>query len=512
MIAQSPTSFERQAAVAVTVGQCAYDAQPPFNPSQRYPEYPHDNATGDCGPNHAYASVRQAFQLLECDKDHFDTADWNPLGSLLNPGDTVVLKPNFIRNFRESDPDHADCLITHGSVIRAVLDYVYIALKGQGRITIADSPQNDGDFDAIREIAGLRQIKDFYRDKANFEVDVLDLRPEKANKIDGVIVGHEPLAGDPAGYVTVNLSLRSAFAPINELCHMLYGSEYDMGELHRHQHDDVHEYLIAKTILDADCVISLPKLKTHKKTGITVNMKNLVGINGNKNWLPHHREGTPSQGGDQYADDRLKHRMERITVTGFKRLFPFLGPLRPLVAGPVKALGKRIFGDTNINTIRSGNWYGNDTTWRMVIDLNRILHYADASGALHDRPVRRFFSVVDGIVAGEGNGPLDPVPRPTGWIIAGYNPVAVDLTCARLMGFDNQRLPVLHEALVEHSMPLATFNPADVCVQSNDGRLGCRLGDVRDWDESFKPHFGWKGHVELDGVQTNKEGQASCVA
>ena len=38
----------------------------------------------------------------------------------------MVLKPNFVRDFRESSPDHGDCLITHGSVIRAVLDYVYV--------------------------------------------------------------------------------------------------------------------------------------------------------------------------------------------------------------------------------------------------------------------------------------------------------------------------------------------------------------------------------------------------
>ena len=32
---------------------------------------------------------------------------------------------------------------------------------------------------------------------------------------------------------------------------------------------------------------SLPKLKTHKKAGITCALKNLIGINGNKEYLPH---------------------------------------------------------------------------------------------------------------------------------------------------------------------------------------------------------------------------------
>ncbi|MEE9293574.1 MAG: DUF362 domain-containing protein [Phycisphaerae bacterium] len=512
MSSAPPEVFLARPRVGIAVGPSSYAAQAPFSPSERYPEYPHADGAGECGLNHAYASVRRALQLLGCDAQGFGSAEWNPLGEILGPGDSVVLKPNFIRDFRETHPGHADCLITHGSVIRAVLDYVYIALKGRGRVVVADSPQNDADFQAIRRIVGLDEIQDFYSNLVGFEIAVHDLRPEQAKKIDGVIVGHERLSGDPAGYVKVNLGLRSAFAPINDLCHLLYGSEYDTSELHSHQHDDVHEYLIAKTILEAGCVISLPKLKTHKKTGITINMKNLVGINGNKNWLPHHREGTPGQGGDQFADDGLKHRMERVTLAGFKRVFPFLGALRPVVAGPIKALGKRVFGDTNTDTIRSGNWYGNDTTWRMVIDLNRILQYADVSGTLHDRPVRRFFSVVDGIVAGEGNGPLDPTPKAVGLAVAGYNPVAVDLACVRLMGFDYQRLPVLQQALDEHPLPLAPFAPDDVVVESNDQRLCGPVRNIREWNEAFEPHFGWKGHVEAGSCKPAEEDHTSCVA
>jgi hypothetical protein len=271
-----------------------------------------------------------------------------------------------------------------------------------------------------------------------------------------------------------------------------------MSELHSHQHDDVHEYLISKTVLNADVVIGLPKLKTHKKVGLTVNLKNLVGINGNKNWLPHHREGTPAQGGDQFNDDQVKRRIERAAVAHFKRLFPVLGPLRSLVAGPVKALGKKIFGDTNVDTVRSGNWYGNDTTWRMALDLNRILMFADAEGIFHSRPARRFFSVVDGIVAGEGNGPLDATPKSVGAVLAGFNPVAVDMACARLMGFDYHQLPILHRAMQEHIWPLATFEAQDVQNTSNDSRF---VGPLDEWmgpTFAFKPHFGWRGHIEFN--------------
>ncbi|NQU75589.1 MAG: DUF362 domain-containing protein [Planctomycetes bacterium] len=481
--------------VALTVGPASYDATAPFSPGAAYPEYRFAASAGTCGANLAYDAVRESLRLLGLDADRFGRSDWNPLAGIVKPGDTVVLKPNFVREFRETQPGDGDCLITHGSVIRAALDYVMLALAGTGRVIIADAPQNDACFEAIVSLAGLNEIREFYRRQAGVDVEVLDMRPEKARKVNGVIVGHTRLAGDPAGYVKVNMGERSAFTPVNGLCHLLYGSEYDTRELRRHHRNGLHEYLICKSVLNADCIIALPKLKTHKKTGITVNLKNLVGINGNKNWLPHHREGTPCEGGDQFADDRLIRRIERRMVACFKRLFPLLGPLRMALAGPIKAAGSLAFGDTNIDTIRSGNWYGNDTTWRMVLDLNRIALYADAAGELQRCPVRRFFSIVDGIVAGQGNGPLDATAKPAGMILAGFNPAAVDLVCARLMGFDYHRLPMLVGALADHELSLADFKPDEIAVSSNESRFHRRLGRFEGKMLAFEPHFGWRGHI-----------------
>ncbi len=493
-----PLTLARRAReVAIACGNAAYDCIAPYSPGSTYPEYPF--GAEQVGPqlNGAYDTVRESLHLLGLDADRFGTPAWNPLGELVRPGDTVVLKPNFVRDFRETHAGLDDCVITHGAVLRASADFVYIALQGRGRLIIADAPQNDADFDRIREINCLAALQDFYAQHAQLPLEVYDLRPECAQKVDGVIVGHRKLSGDPQGYTHVNLGLHSEFAEVNRFCDRLYGSEYDMGELYRHHHDETHEYLISKTVLAADVVISVPKLKTHKKVGLTVNLKNLVGINGNKNWLPHHREGTPSEGGDQFADDAVKRKVERAAVTRFKQLFPLLGPLRPLVAGPIKALGKRVFGDTNTDTIRSGNWYGNDTCWRMSLDLNRILVYADADGNLHDQPVRRFFSLVDGIVGGEGNGPLDPTARAAGLILAGFNPVAVDLACARLMGFDHLKIPILHRALAEHPFPLTSFAFAEVSAHSNNSEFGRALAAFAGPTFQFAPHFGWRGHIEL---------------
>ena len=482
--------------VAIATGHARYDAAPPYVPDEAYPEYPFADRAALCPSNPVYRTVRESLRLLGLDNPNYGSKHWNPLRGIVRPGYTVLLKPNFVRQFRETQEGHGECLVTHGSVIRAVLDYVFIALGGSGRLIIADAPQNDADFESVCRITGLREIQAFYRRQAAVEVEVYDLRPEEAEKINGIIVGHRRLPGDPAGYVQVDLNRHSMFAEIEHLCHLLYGSEYDTAELRSHHRGGQHEYLVSKTVLGADCVINLPKLKTHKKTGITACMKNLVGINGNKNWLPHHREGTPSQGGDQFANDGFIHRVERGVVAGFKRLFPGLGPLRRLVAGPAKAFGRRVFGDTNTDAVRSGNWHGNDTTWRMVIDLNRILLYADAEGNLHDQPVRQVFNIVDGIVGGEGNGPLDPTPKPAGVVLAGVNPVAIDLVAAKLMGFDWQRVPMLFRAMADHRFPLASFAYEEITIRSHSSQFDGRLSEFGEVCLAFEPHFGWKGQIE----------------
>jgi len=57
-----------------------------------------------------------------------------------------------------------------------------------------------------------------------------------------------------------------------------------------------HRYLVSQSVLEADLVINLPKWKSHGKAGMTGALKNLVGINGDKAYLPHFRIGAPRWG------------------------------------------------------------------------------------------------------------------------------------------------------------------------------------------------------------------------
>ena len=76
----------------------------------------------------------------------------------------------------------------------------------------------------------------------------------------------------------------------------------------------ISAYLLPASILKADVFINLPKLKTHRKAGITGAMKNLVGINGSKDWLPHHTAGPREDGGDEYL-----HRSARKRLVSYLR-------------------------------------------------------------------------------------------------------------------------------------------------------------------------------------------------
>jgi hypothetical protein len=254
--------------------------------------------------------------------------------------------------------------------------------------------------------------------------------------------------------------------------------------------------MISRTALESDVFVNLPKLKTHKKVGVTLNLKNLVGINGNKNWLPHYAVGSPEENGDQFPSQTARTSLENNLVLTAKRLLLGKNPIARFAARKLKGVGYAIFGD-NDEIVRSGNWCGNDTCWRMTLDLNRILLYANADGTFRTTP-KRYFSVIDGIRAMEGNGPVAGKAKATGFVIAGFNPLAVDVVCAQLMGLDYRKIPMLNRAFVEGKYPFALFSPNEICVRSNEKTLQGNLADLSPEPKmSFEPHFGWRGHVEI---------------
>jgi hypothetical protein len=329
------------------------------------------------------------------------------------------------------------------------------------------------------------------RDFPGVSFALLDLRPEEWRSVDGVTVGVRKLPGDPRGATTVALNEDSEFVGFSGLG-KLYGASFNTGETNERHRGTTHEYMLCRTAMEADVFINLPKLKTHKKVGLTCALKNLVGINANKNWLPHHTEGTPDKGGDQFPASTTKTRLEHSWMGTAKRWL-YGHPHLSWILVPAKKIGRLFFGDTG-KVVRSGNWHGNDTCWRMVLDLNKCLYHFDGQGQRRNRPLR-YLAVVDGIVAGEGNGPMSPDPKPCGVVLAGTHPVAVDCVAAALMGFDWRKIPLLREAFNIRQLNLVSFRPDELTVISNRPDWSGPLTAMRE-TFSFRPHFGWVGAIE----------------
>jgi uncharacterized protein (DUF362 family) len=122
---------------------------------------------------------------------------------------------------------------------------------------------------------------------------------------------------------------------------------------------------LPRTVLEADFLVSMPKIKAHHWAGVTLSMKNMLGT------VPGARYGWP----------------------------------------------KNIL-----------HWKGIQES---ILDVCATI------------PVH--FVIADGIVAMEGNGPLNGTARPLGKIVLAGDPVAADATCARLMGFEPDRIVHIRE-------------------------------------------------------------------
>ncbi len=430
--------------------------------------------------------------------DVFVTRSQPDIGFMdIHPGDWVVIKPNLVKESKDGDPSEWEAVITSPALIGLVCDYVCRKLEGKGRVTICDAPQTDSSFQKIAQLLDLEGIAVRCRKEHNVEVEILDLRNEEWVNEAGIITKRNPLPGDPRGNIAFNLGKQSLlYGHRGE--GRYYGADYDSNVVNGHHRGETHEYLICATPVLADVFINLPKLKTHKKTGVTLSLKNLVGINADKNWLPHHTEGSPRDGGDQFPDMGTRQILEQRSVHFARRLALGLPVLGPKICQKLRGPGAVAFG-ANDKVIRSGNWHGNDTTWRMVLDLNRCLLYGNPDGSLRRDNPKRYYTLIDGIVGMDGMGPMQGDPVRSNVVVCGADPVAVDMVAARVMGFDWRKIPVIREAFSIGAMPITNCTPEAVNVES----------DIPDWNGAFldietkeflvfKPHFGWAGQIEYE--------------
>jgi len=479
--------------VAITEdSEATYPLSPPFLPSYCYPEFA-GKVPGCDEPNLVYPLVRKLFLDLGMDSDNVDTQRWNPLRSIIKPGNKVLIKPNLVRHLHLLNGPY-EAVVTHASVVRAVLDYVALALNGQGEIIVGDAPVQSADFGKILERTGLQTVCDDVSKAWNIPIRLVDFRlwAREADENQCMTKGIS-LAGDSAGYRAVNLGRYSLLAPLGDGCERFRVTSYDCQEMIKHHNLEVNEYLIPQTVLDADVVINIPKLKTHRKVGLTAALKNLVGINGHKDWLPHHRCGSVEDGGDEYLH---KSTLKEITSNLEYKMAVTTARSKQLSRLSVR-VARRLSMINRKDPYEEGSWYGNDTIWRTVLDLNRVLIYADREGEMADTPQRICFTIVDGVIAGEGEGPMEPTARNCGVLVAGINAVAVDTVLATMIGFDYRKIPIIVNGYNVERWSLVTFSPNDIVINSCSFQWQ-QLYVGRACDTlAFIPPSGWIGHIEF---------------
>ena len=485
--------------VAITKVEGQYLSQAPFDPDEAFPEYGRRGFA--TAPNPVYRAVRETFRVLGYDRARFGTPEWNPLGTLIKPGDRVFIKPNLVTHeYRASCGCRGDVfsVITHPSVVRAVADCVAIALQGRGEIIIGDNPCIDADFDRLLELTQLKRLETLYRERFGVRCRVLDLRPQRTSNLEyyGFKSKTDRQAGDPQGASVLNLGEQSLFYGLNPL--LFRGVFTNRWETIRHHRGRQQEYSISNSILNADVYVSIPKLKAHHKVGATLNIKGLVGINANKNYLVHWRIGFPTFGGDEFP---VAHRLADYFIHAGQIIANDLLPepvylkLRAALKGTRLDRALRLKKRSGHEHYR-GAWDGNDTCWRMAADLYNLF-VRDAAGWRAQRGRQmKFFSVIDGVLAGEGDGPFCPTAKRAGVLLAGEDLLHVDCAAVRLMDFDRRQVRYL-----DHLMRGAS---GEIDVVSEDF-------DVENFFEGgarylrFAPPSGWPRLALRDAATNAKE-------
>jgi uncharacterized protein (DUF362 family) len=220
-------------------------------------------------------------------------------------GKTVLLKPNLV------GLDPLGVMNTHPYIIAAARES-FLRL-GAAQVLIGDGPAMDRDTEAILESVRLREFTG-------------------------------PLART---FVDLN---------VDDVKRVALGTRASR----------LKELFLPKTVLGADFLVSMPKLKTHHWAGVTLSLKNMFGI----------------------------------------------------VPGSCYGWPKNVL-----------HWAGIDSS---ILDINAA--------------ARPDFAIVDGIVGMEGNGPIQGTPKPSGVLVLGDDPVAVDATCCRVMGLRPEKVKYLDAA------------------------------------------------------------------
>jgi len=459
--------MNRQASVAVTI-----------DPALTYPAANDTLAMLDPG-GAVYSAVANLLERLGLPG----------LRGLVEPGDRVLIKPNWVSDSHPDGDEHIFGNITHGAIVAVLADMALRRAGEDGEVIVGEVTTQEANFARMCSLTGMWQVAAALETKHGRGIELLDLRSQIARLgPDGLVhslrrapgLAHDGYPfGDPTGYAYIDLGNESQHAARDDLAGLLRVTDYTFSAgMKQAQAEETtaqhsagrHRYCIPRMVLSSDVFICVPKLKTHVKAGITLALKNLIGINARKALIPHRKAGPVGDGGDEWPDDATIEAAD--------------AGLRANLAA--------------VREARDANWYGNDTLWRTILDLNAILRYGTAEGGMGRSPQRRYLAVVDGIEGSDGSGPTQGRRRRDGVLLAGTDPVCVDTIGAALMGFDWRAFPHIARAYgLAPSTRLTDARPDDIAVSARPARLGDWQTLDRAASLAYQAPPGWVTRVEL---------------
>ena len=378
-----------------------------------------------------------------------------PFGNVIPRDARVLIKPNWVMH-RNKGPWGIEPLLTHPSIIRAVTESALRSAASQ--IVVGDAPLQACDFDELLRATGIGEWSENLQAREPRFGGVHDFRRTKCVFKDGIRIPFEdqsPLEN----FVLFDLGSDSLLEPITDGRKSFRVTQYDPRMMAKTHSRGRHQYLVARHVVESDVIINLPKLKTHRKAGVTCALKNLIGINGNKEYLPHHRIGGSEAGGDCYPGRSvtkriLEHAHDQENATRSDSEARLWNGVRRVLAFGLRLQGDELGVD--------GAWSGNDTIWRTCLDLNRILLYGRPDGTVADVPQRKVMHIVDAVVAGQGDGPLSPEPLELGLLLGSGSAPAMDWVGARLLGYEPARIPITRGSFDRFRWPITPFSPSDI--------------------------------------------------
>lgn len=350
-------------------------------------------------------------------------------------GKRVLLKPNLVWEWQK--PEDEICLCTHESVILETLSF-FLRLSPKS-VIIGDAPIQAAKWNEILTNNFHKELKSL-EEQYSITISLIDFRRVTFDTRTNVL---ETERSGLDNYIIFDVGDKSYLEEVTTGKNNIRVTDYDPRRMAQAHQKGMHKYCIRREVIESDIVVTIPKTKTHRMAGITNSLKILVGINGDKDYLPHHRLGPVSCGGDCYKKrSPLRSLSEKLMDIANKNRG---GKIYHPLYYASKIIFKLSFPDKATNG--HGGWYGNDTVWRMVYDLNLIAKYGRPDGTLSDVPQRIMYTLCDAIIGGQGDGPLNPSPLPLGTLTFSNDPYLSDEVAGHLFNLNLERIPSLREAV-----------------------------------------------------------------